>query len=76
MLLFGPKIYGLRARLSLCLSSDRIVSLLIAVDIRLFFLILRLLCSHLFFLRLPHGNLGEPYQEITCVYICREFETT
>jgi len=57
--LLGPEIYSLQACLSLFPSSNRILSLSIAVDIRLFFLTLRPL-SKLFFVRLPHGNLGEP----------------
>jgi len=44
----------------LCPSSNRVLSLLIAFDIRLFLLILRPLSSKLLFARLPHGNLGEP----------------
>jgi len=46
--------------LSLCPSSNRVLSLSIALDIRLFLLILRPLSSTLLFARLPHGNPGEP----------------
>jgi len=40
-------------------------SISIALDIRLFFLILRPLSSNLLFPRLPHGNLDEPNTEHT-----------
>jgi len=46
--------------LSLCPSSNRGVSLSIALDIRLFLLILRPLSSKLLYARLPLGNLSEP----------------
>jgi len=59
LLLLGPETHSLRACLSQCPSSNRVLSLSIALDIRLFLLILRPLSSKLFFSRLPHGNLGE-----------------
>jgi len=59
--LLGPETHSLWACLrSLCSSSNRVLSLLIAFDIRLFLLILRLLSTNLFFFRLPRGNLVEP----------------
>ena len=58
--LFGPETHSLQAYLSLCPSSNCVLSLSIALDIRLFLLIIRLLSSKLLFARLPHGNLGEP----------------
>jgi len=58
--LLGPETHSLQACLSLCPSSNRVLSISIALDIRLFPLILRPLSSKLLFARLPHGNLGEP----------------
>ena len=58
--LLGPKTHSLRACLSLCPSSNCVLSLLIAFDICLYLLILRPLSSKLCFSRLPRGNLGEP----------------
>ena len=52
--------HSLQACLPLCPSSNRVLSLSIALDTRLFLLILRPLSSTLLFARLPHGNLGEP----------------
>jgi len=56
----GPETHSLRACLSLCPFSNRVLSLSIALVIRLFRLMLRPLSSKLFFSRLPRGNLGEP----------------
>ena len=58
--LLGPETLSLQACLSLCPSGNRVLSLSIALDIRLFLLILRPLCSTLIFADLPHGNPGEP----------------
>jgi len=58
--LLGPETHSLQACLSPCPSSNRVLSLSIALDIRLFLLILRPLSSTLFLARLPHGNLGDP----------------
>jgi len=58
--LLGPETHSLRACLSLCPSSNCVLSLSIALDIRLFYLIYRPLSAKLIFSRLPHGNLGEP----------------
>ena len=58
--LLGPETHSLQACLSPCPSSNRVPSLSIALEIRLFLLILRPLSSKLLFARLPHGNLGEP----------------
>ena len=58
--LLCPETRSLRACLSLCPSGNRVLSLSIALDIWFFLLILRPLSSKLLFLRLPHGNLGEP----------------
>ena len=58
--LLGPETHSLQACLSLCPSSNRVLSFSIALDIRIFLLMLRLLFSTLFFDHLPHGNLGEP----------------
>jgi len=58
--LLGPETHSLRACLSLRPSSNRVLTLSIALDTHLFLLILRLLSSTLLFARLPHGNLGEP----------------
>ena len=58
--LLGPETHSLQACLSLCPSSNRVLSLSIALDIRPFLPILRPLSSTLLFARLPHGNLGEP----------------
>ena len=55
--LLGPETYSLQACLSLCPSSNRVLSLSIALDIRLFLLIIRPLSSKLHFARLTHGNL-------------------
>ena len=56
----GPETHSLHPCLSLCPSCNRVLSLSIGLDIRLFPLILRPLTSKLLFARLPHGNLGEP----------------
>ena len=58
--LLGPETHSLQACLSPCPSSNRVLSLSIALDIRFILLILRLLSSTLLFARLPNGNLGEP----------------
>jgi len=58
--LLGPETHSLQACLSLYPSTKRVLSLSIALDLRLFLLILRPLSSTLLFARLPHGNLGEP----------------
>jgi len=58
--LLGPETHSLQACLSLCPSSNRVLSLSITLDTHLFLLILRPLSSTLLFARLPHGNLGEP----------------
>jgi len=58
--LLGPETHSLQACLPLCPSSIRVLSLSIALDTRLFLLMLRPLSSTLLFARLPHGNLGEP----------------
>jgi len=60
LLLLGPETHSLQACLSLCPSSNRVLSLSIALDICLFLLILWPLSSKLIFARLLHGNLGEP----------------
>jgi len=49
LLLLGRETHSLQACLSLCPSSNRVLSLSIALDIRLFFLILRPLSSTLLF---------------------------
>ena len=58
--LLGPKTHSLRACLSLCPSSNCVLSLSIALDTHLLLLILGPLSSTLLFARLPRGNLGEP----------------
>jgi len=60
--LCGPETHSLQACLSLCRSSNRVLSLSITLDIHIFFLILRPLSANLrlLFARLPHGNLGKP----------------
>jgi len=58
--LLVPETHSLQACLSPCPSSNRVLSLSIALYILLFLLILRPLSSMLLFARLPHGNLGEP----------------
>jgi len=58
--LLGPDTHSIQACLSLCPSSNRVLSLSIAFDICLFLLILRPLSPTLLFARLPHGNPGEP----------------
>ena len=63
--LLGPETQSLRACLSLCSSSNRVLSLSIALDIRLFHLIIQPLSSKLLFARLPHGNLSEPSRKHT-----------
>jgi len=63
--LLGPESYSLQACLPLCPSSNRVLSLSIALDTLLFLLILRPLSSKLLFARLPHGNLGEPSTRFT-----------
>ena len=62
LLLSGPETHSLQTCLCLCPSSNRILSLSIALDICLFLLILVLqpLSSTMLFARLPHGNPGEP----------------
>ena len=60
MSLRGPETHSLQACLSLCPSSNCVLSLSITLDIRLFILIFQPLSSKLLFARLPHGNLGEP----------------
>ena len=77
LLLLGPETHSFR---SLCPSGNHVLSLSIAHDIRLFFLILWLLSSQLLFARLPHGNIGEPSARHTfrslrmwsedCFYYC------
>jgi len=69
--LLGPETHSLKACLSLCPSSNRVLYLSIAPDIRLFLLTLRPLDSKLLFDRLPHGNLGNPARSILfahCVF--------
>ena len=63
--LLGPETHSLQACLSLCPSSNRILSLLNALEIRRFLLILWPLSFKLFLARLPHGNLGEPNTKLT-----------
>jgi len=60
MPLLGPETHSHQACLSLCPSSNRVLSLSIELEVLLFLLILRPLFSKLLFTRLPHGNLGEP----------------
>ena len=62
LLLLVHETHSLRACISLCPSSNHVLSLLVALDIRLFLLIIRLLSSKLLFPRLPLwcGNLDEP----------------
>jgi len=70
--LLGPETHSLQACLSLCPSSNRVLSLSIALDTRLFLLILRPLSSRLLFAGLPHGNLGEPStrHNLRSLHIC------
>jgi len=58
--LLGLETHSLQTCLSLCPSSNRVLSLSIALDTHLFLLILQQLSSTLLFARLPRGNLGEP----------------
>jgi len=68
--LLGPETDSLQACLSLCPSSNRVLSLSITLDIRLFLLILRPLSSTLLFARLPRGNPGKPSTRDTLCSLC------
>jgi len=75
LLLLGSETHSLHACLSLCQSSNRVLSLSIALDIRLFLLlILWPLSSKLLFTRLPDGNLVESNTKHTlrslCIWCC------
>jgi len=68
--LLGPKTHSLQACLSLCPSGNRILSLSIALDIRIFLLILQPLSTKLIFARLPREPNTKHTLSTLCIWCC------